>query len=209
MSPPSLQISAGTGPVEVRAFVARLAGALADLAISRGLAVEATALDGDPPRSARLFFEGDPTLSLGDLIGTHCLVARSERRGRNDRKRWFVDVRLLDEPKAAPELRAEDIEIEAFARSSGPGGQNVNKSATAVRVRHRPTGLQVVAVDQRSQHNNQRLALARLASALADRAKDAARQHRADARLTHHQLVRGAPVCSWTLDHDDTLVRSL
>lgn len=52
-------------------------------------------------------------------------------------------------------------------RSSGPGGQKRNKTSSAVRLRHRPTGLAVTAVEQRSQHDNKRRALRRLRAAIA------------------------------------------
>jgi protein subunit release factor B len=62
-----------------------------------------------------------------------------------------------------------DLE-ESFTRSSGPGGQNVNKVATAVTLRHRPSGVSVTAQDSRSQAQNRALALDRLLSALENRA---------------------------------------
>jgi protein subunit release factor B len=58
-------------------------------------------------------------------------------------------------------IRPEDLE-ETFSRSSGPGGQHVNKVSTACSVRHVPTGLTVTASDSRSQSTNRQLALMRL-----------------------------------------------
>ena len=62
-------------------------------------------------------------------------------------------------------IRDSDLE-ETFARSSGPGGQNVNKGATAVTLRHRPSGISVTAQDSRSQAQNRKLARERLLDAI-------------------------------------------
>ena len=62
-------------------------------------------------------------------------------------------------------IRETDLE-EKFARSSGPGGQNVNKVASAVTLRHRPSGISVTAQDSRSQGQNRKLARERLVDAI-------------------------------------------
>jgi protein subunit release factor B len=62
-------------------------------------------------------------------------------------------------------IRDVDLE-EIFARSSGPGGQNVNKVATAVTLRHRPSGISVTVQDSRSQAQNRKLARERLLDAI-------------------------------------------
>jgi protein subunit release factor B len=62
-------------------------------------------------------------------------------------------------------IRDVDLE-ETFARSSGPGGQNVNKVATAVMLRHRPSGFSVTVQDSRSQAVNRKLARERLLDAI-------------------------------------------
>jgi len=62
-------------------------------------------------------------------------------------------------------IRDDDLE-ETFARSSGPGGQNVNKVATAVTLRHRRSGISVTVQDSRSQSVNRKLARERLLDAI-------------------------------------------
>jgi peptide chain release factor len=81
-------------------------------------------------------------------------------------------------------IREVDLE-ESFARSSGPGGQNVNKVATAVTLRHCPTGTSVTVQDSRSQAVNRKLALERLLDAI-----ESAREQRRAAEIADREKAR-------------------
>ncbi len=92
--------------------------------------------------------------------GVHRLVRISPFNFQGKRQTSFVGVDVLPElEEASLDLVDADLDIEFYRRGSGAGGQNVNKVATAVRIRHKPTGLLVDCVNERSQAQNKRMAL--------------------------------------------------
>lgn len=92
--------------------------------------------------------------------GAHRLARVSPFNAQGKRQTSFATVDVTPEFEASKvEIPEKDLEITAFARSSGPGGQNVNKVASAIRVVHKPTGIMVVASTYREQPQNRRQAM--------------------------------------------------
>jgi protein subunit release factor B len=200
-----LRASAGTGPIEVQRFVQALGPALAEVAGERGLAVESTT---SAARSIELLVHGPANVALADLLGTHELfdASRRDRSGhhRGARKRWFASVAIERRVETTARVEVDPRDLEwSFARSSGPGGQHVNTTASAVRLLHRPSGLSVRVGEGRSQHHNRELALARLAERLAAREQAGEAERGAERRLAHYRVIRGDAVARWCWSRRD------
>jgi len=191
-----LQITAGRGPAECQWVVAQLVPLLQREAALFGVAAEP--IDAVPGEASGTLLSALVSLSgpgaeafAATWQGSIQWIGKSPFRPHHKRQNWFVGVERLAEP-SQPLWSLQELEFSTL-RASGPGGQHVNKTESAVRVVHRPTGLAVVAREERSQAQNKKLALARLAAMMAERGNQA----RADADKQrweqHNALERGNP----------------
>lgn len=164
-------IQAGAGGTEACDWAAMLLRMYLRYFERRGFKVEELGTsegDGAGIQSVNLQIKGPYAYGwLSTEIGVHRLVRISPFNAQGKRQTSFAAVDVLPVyPESQIELPEKDLEIIAFCRSSGAGGQNVNKVATAVRVRHIPSGIVVECVNERSQGQNKRQALAVLQSKL-------------------------------------------
>ena len=126
-------------------------------------------------KSAMFRVHGDNAYGvLGAERGVHRLVRLSPFDSAHRRQTSFAQVDVAPElpPDAAIEIDDSDLRIDTY-RSSGAGGQHVNKTDSAVRITHLPTGIVVQCQNERSQHANKDTALRALKSRLLEREEEA------------------------------------
>ncbi|MBI4586960.1 MAG: peptide chain release factor 2 [Planctomycetes bacterium] len=207
-----LSIPAGAGGTEACDWVAILQRMYQRWAEAGGYAVaQVDSQPGDEAglRSATLEIQGEYAYGyLKSEIGVHRLVRISPFDAKNRRHTSFASVDVA--PDLPDDLKLEinpaDLKIDTF-RASGAGGQHVNKTESAVRITHLPTGIVVQCQNERSQHSNRAQAMKLLKGKLiqaeeAKREKELAKMYSEKGEIAWGNQIRSYVLQPYTLVKD-------
>lgn len=192
-----IQITSGRGPAEC----CRVVALVQQLMLKQGEAqgIDLDLLENKPAEIGGTMLSTTMLASshnidefIKDWQGTVLWIAQSPYRKFHKRKNWFVGIAAFNITQL-PKWNINDVKLET-TRAAGPGGQNVNKVETAVRGTHLPTGLQVLAMDSRSQLENKKLCLQRLEQKLMAFYADELMAAQHGQWMQHNLLPRGNPV---------------
>lgn len=160
-----IQITSGRGPAECTWVVAQVLKKV--LQEAEALQLQATVLQHEAGQengtvaSAMVQIIGNEADEfVASWEGTIQWIGKSTFRKFHKRSNWFIGIFEVDAIQSRA-FSEKDIQYQAM-RSSGAGGQHVNKVSSAIRATHVPTGISVVSMDSRSQHQNKKLATERL-----------------------------------------------
>lgn len=189
-----IQISSGKGPDECELAVSLFCKAYENECRVSGIDVNILdAVPGNISGNYKSILFSVDCQNNGDLMsGTIQWICQSPYRPSHKRKNWFLNVEVFEELETLS-FSDKDIKFESM-RSSGPGGQNVNKVETAVRAIHLTTGLTATASEERSQHMNKKLALAKLMSIIKTQNEENSKTLEKSMWMQHNLLIRGNPI---------------
>lgn len=189
-----IQISGGRGPIECSRAVVLFANELMNEIHSTSFWTEIIDIQPDSEKDTAKSLLISSNLENGHKLITECRgtilwICKSPYRTNHKRKNWFIDVEFFSEPDEFI-FSNKDIQIETM-KSSGPGGQNVNKVETAVKITHISTGLVAIAREERTQYLNKKLALSRLKKMVDELISSKENQARQELWTQHNHLLRG------------------
>lgn len=190
-----LQLSSAQGPDECCLAVAKTLSALLEDAKQYSIMLDVLEYEaGDKPdtyRSVLLSLQGEHASDFAShWCGTIQWTCQSPYRPNHPRKNWFIGIARFE----LPDLPQDNHIAFETLRSSGPGGQHVNKTESAIRATHISSGISVKVQSERSQHANKKLAVQLLAYKLQQQHEEANNNQRFIRRMFHHQIERGNPI---------------
>lgn len=192
-----LQISAGRGPEECCRVVYKVLQLIIKEARAMKMEIcmleENFSTEKECYSSVTISVEGETAeIFANSWTGTIRWIAQSPFRPSHKRKNWFIGVASFNENEQT-EWNDKDVVFET-TRASGPGGQHVNKVETAVRGTHLPTGIQVLAMDSRSQLQNKKHCIERLRAKVYFENIIVEKQQQQALWQNHNELERGNPI---------------
>ena len=199
-----LTIHAGAGGEEAQDWAEMLSRMYLRYAEKQGYetaVIDVMPGDGAGIKSQTISIEGDKAYGfLKCECGVHRLVRISPFDANSRRHTSFASIEIspLIENTDAIEIKEKDLKIDTY-RSSGAGGQHVNKTESAVRITHIPTGIIVACQNERSQIQNKEKALQILMGKLLEKQEQEKREQELKARGEYKKIEWGAQIRSYVL----------